>query len=306
MDLTLLGITGASSDKDALVLKEFIESRGMLAYLDQQKGLKNHFRQDKVDFITRLSSDASLENFHDYFLEFLDVGYDTESKILRFSFQAFDRQFAQDMVNTLLERSQKFVDRLNDEVTKDQLQFFDEQIVSSEKRLREAKDRLVAFQRENKTLTIESEVSTILATITGLEQSLATKQSELDARQQAIEDENAPQLVNLRREIKALGDQIKREKERVAGLSELDAEFREIQLNLEFNTNIYKANLNALEQARLEAARRLKFLIVVAEPSLADESEFPNRPYIIATWAMVLLIVYFVTSLIIAIMREHS
>ncbi|NND50398.1 MAG: lipopolysaccharide biosynthesis protein, partial [Rhizobiales bacterium] len=100
--------------------------------------------------------------------------------------------------------------------------------------------------------------------------------------------------------------------ERLAGsktltsLNELDSQFREIQLELEFNTNIYKTNLSALEAARLEAARRLKFLIVVAEPSLADESEYPQHEYIIVTWAMVLLIAYLVLSLMVSIIREHA
>ena len=189
--------------------------------------------------------------------------------------------------------------------------FFDDEIVKSEKRLRDAKDRLVNFQRKNKLLTTESQSEMLVATIGALEQVLATKRSELDARLRVL-DASAPQLQTLQLEIKALESQIDREKQRFAGsstdvsLSELDAEFREIQLSLEFNTNIYKANLNALEQARLEAARRLKFLLVVTQPSLADESEYPNRLYIVATWAIVLLLVNFIVSLIVAIIREHA
>ena len=311
VDLSLLGITGATSDKDALVLKEFIESRGMLSFLDSKLSMRNHFMKASIDPVTRLSNTASLEDFHEYFLDFMTVFYDTESKILRFSFQSFDRQYSQNLVKEILSRSQVFVDRLNEEVTREQLRFFDDQIVKSEKRLRESKDRLIKFQRKHKILTTESEGQTIIATIVALEQALATKESELNARLRVL-DETAPQLVTLQLDIKALANQIAKAKDRLTGsttstsLSELDAAFRDIQLSLEFNTNIYKANLNALEQARLDAARRLKFLIVVSEPSLADESEFPDRPYIIATWAMVLLLVYFIVSLMVALIREHS
>ena len=41
-------------------------------------------------------------------------------------------------------------------------------------------------------------------------------------------------------------------------------------------------------------------------PSLADASLYPDRVYIIGTAAMVLLVVYFVLSLLVAIIREHS
>ncbi|MDH3741522.1 MAG: hypothetical protein OER56_07995, partial [Hyphomicrobiales bacterium] len=264
------------------------------------------------DPIARLDSDASLEEFHEYFLEFMLVEYDIESKILRFAFQSFDRQFTQDVLKMVLQRSQVFIDRLNEVVTRDQLKFFDTQIVQSEKRLRDSNQRLVQFQRDNDFFTTEAATAPIMAILTSLQTQLASKQSELEARKQVLTDKNAPQLSSLRHQIKALTDQITKETERLAGsktltsLNELDSQFREIQLELEFNTNIYKANLSALEAARLEAARRLKFLIVVAEPSLADESEFPEHEYIILTWAMVLLIAYFVISLMVSIIREHA
>ena len=35
----------------------------------------------------------------------------------------------------------------------------------------------------------------------------------------------------------------------------------------------------SLEQARIEAYRKLKYLVVVDSPSLAEEAEFPKRLY---------------------------
>ena len=89
-------------------------------------------------------------------------------------------------------------------------------------------------------------------------------------------------------------------------MSELDAQFREIQFNLEFVTNIYKSNMAQLEQARLQAVQRLKYLVVVTTPSLADASLYPDRPYIIGTAVIVLLMIFFVVSLLAAIIREHA
>jgi capsular polysaccharide transport system permease protein len=121
---------------------------------------------------------------------------------------------------------------------------------------------------------------------------------------------NAPQLANLRNEIETISAQIVSERSRLSGdsasLTELDAKSRDIQLNLEFVTNIYKSNLAQLEQMKFEAAQRQKFLLVVTAPSLADESGFPDRPYAIITAAIILAIIYFVVSLLIAVLRERS
>jgi capsular polysaccharide transport system permease protein len=310
IDLTMLGVPNAAADKDSLILKEFIESKDMLVFLDERLRIREHVTQSSIDFYSRLSTDATLEEFHEYYLWLVKVEYDSTSKLIRFGVQGFDEDFAHSLLKLIVERSQQFIDRVNEQITREQLRFFDREIAASEARLKQAKEALIAFQRENRLMTTEGESQTVMATIQTLEQNLAQKQSDLSARLQVL-DRTAPQLQTLQLEITALESQIASAKERLAGasdtsISELDSQFREIQLNLEFVTNIYKSNLNALEQARLEAARRLKFLIVVAQPSIPQRAEYPQRAYLIATAAVVLMVLFFVISLTMAIVREHS
>jgi capsular polysaccharide transport system permease protein len=310
LDLSMLGLSNTAADSDALILKQFIESKDMLMYLDEKIRLREHVTSPEIDFYSRMSSDASLEDFHDYYIWLIYMMYETDSKLLKFSVQAFDPQYAQQMLKVMVARSQAFMDDLNDRVTREQLQFFDREISSSEARLKAAKEELISFQRKNRLLTTESEGAAILATIHAMEQSVVQKQSDLNARLEVL-DKSAPQLQTLQLEIKALQNQIAESKDRLAGssvnsMTELDSKFREIQLNLEFVTNIYKSNLNALEQARLEAARRLKFLVVVTEPSLPQTSEYPQRGYAVITAALVCMVLFAVASLSASIIREHS
>jgi capsular polysaccharide transport system permease protein len=310
IDLSMLGLSNTAADKDAFILKEFIESNDMLTYLDDKIRFREHVSASDIDFYSRMPADALLEDFNAYYNWLIEVYYDVDSKLLKISVQAFDPRYAQQMLKVIVARSQAFMDELNDRVTREQLQFFDREIANSESRLKAAKEQLISFQRENRLLTTESEGETILNTISTMEQALAQKQSDLAARLQVL-DKSAPQLQTLQLEITALEHQIASAKDRLAGSSDdsvtqLDARFREIQLNLEFVTNIYKSNLNALEQARLEAARRLKFLVVVTEPSLPQTSGHPQRLYIIITAALVLLVIFAVASLSASIIREHN
>ena len=52
--------------------------------------------------------------------------------------------------------------------------------------------------------------------------------------------------------------------------------------------------------------KRLKYLVIVTTPSLADASLYPDRPYNIGTAALLLMMIYFVVSLLAAIVREHA
>ena len=309
LDLSFLGMTNTGSNRDAYVLTEFMQSLDMLKYLDARLHLRQHFTSSKVDYFSRLSPDASMEDFHDYFLKYATVVYDDTQQIIRYSVQTFDKKLSQQVVQAIVERSQEFIDRMNDKVTHEQMAFFDAEIAKSEKRLTEEKNRLLDFQNKNNMLSTDSAGATILATIGTLEQQLAQKQSDLNARLSVL-DANAPQLTTIQLDITALKNQIKRERERLAGnssgtLSDLSAKLAEIKMSLEFVTNLYKANLTALEQARIEAARRLKYLVVIASPSEADSSLYPDRPYVLITAAIMLLVIYFVSTLMVALIREQ-
>ena len=310
LDLSLLGMTNYASNRDAYVLTEFMQSADMLRYLDARLHLREHFSSPKVDWWSRLPSDASFEDFQTYFLKYTTCEFDSTQQLIRYSVQTFDPVLSQKVLQAIVERSQEFIDRMNDKVNHEQMAFFDTQISASEKRLNEERNRLVAFQQKNNMLNTESASQSILGTIGTLEQQLAQKQSDLNSRL-AVLDANAPQLTTMRLDITALKEQIKRERDRLAGqasgsLSQLGSKLSEIQMSLEFVTNIYKANLSALEQARIEAARRLKYLVVVASPSRAESSQYPDRPYVLVTGAIILMVLYFVASLVIALIREHA
>ncbi len=309
IDLSLLGLPSSGSTKDSLVVREFVLSKDMLQYLEDELALKEHYSSPDIDFLSRLDPDASLEDFHAYYLKYVTVEFDTEAQILHFAVQAFDRGYANRVLQTILERAEVFVDALNDKITRSQMRFFEGELERAEAKLRASKNALVEFQTKHRIISTESEQQTILATIGTLESELAKKQSELKGKLTFL-TVNSPQIVALQTEIEALKRQIDSEKTRLAGgqqeaLSMLDAVYRGIQLDLEFNTNSYTSTLNALEQSRIEAARQLKFLVVVSQPTLADTSEFPDRIYIIGTTIIVCLILFGIASLIYSIIIEH-
>jgi capsular polysaccharide transport system permease protein len=311
LDLSMIGLPSAANDKDALTLVTFANSLDMLQYLEGKLQLRAHYSDPKIDWYSRLPAEASLEDFHKYMSHYIVVEYDETSNLVNLHVQSFSREFAQKILLAVLERSQAFVDHLNSRVTVEQTKFFENQLKVSEARVRDAKAELLRFQRENGILTTDTEAQMINASISTLNGVLLSKQGELEVKRREL-NENSPVIQNLRAEIDTLAKQIASEKSRLslgaAGstVSELAAKFGEIQFNLEFVETIYKSNLAQLERARVEAIQRLKYLIIVTSPSLADASLYPDRVYNIGTAALLLLIAFFVISLMVAIIREHA
>ena len=311
LDLSIIGLPAVADDKDALTLVTFINSLDMLQYLDTNLQLRQHYSDPKIDWWSRLPAEASLEDFHAYMASYIVVEYDITTRLVNIHIQSISREYAHKLLTTILDRSQIFVDHLNSRITVEQTKFFEDQLKRSETRVHDAKSKMLAFQKEHGMLTTDTEaqmINTMIAQLTGLQ---ITKQGELEVRRQELND-NSPAIQVLKAEIETLTKQIAAEKDKLSirsdgsAVSELAARFAEIQFNLEFVTTIYKSNLSQLEQARVEAIQRLKYLVIVTTPSIADASMFPNRSYNIGPAALLLIAVFFVLSLLAAIIREHS
>lgn len=311
LDLSAIGIPSASGNSDAMTVIEFANSPEMMEYLDQRLQLRKHYSNETLDWWSRLPKNASREDFYEYMTSMILISYDQVSHLVKIQVQAFSREFAQSIVKALLERSQKFVDRLNARMTEEKVKFLEDQLAATGSRLTGAKDELLAFQKKNNLLSVETEAGLINAGIASLNGELLSKQGQLEVSLREL-DEGAPAVKQLRAEIETLQKQIASEKDRLAvgsngsAVSDLSARFAEIQANVTFLENIYKANWAQLEAARVEAAQRLKYLIVVTLPTLADASLYPARTYNIATAAILLMMAFFIISLMVAIIREHA
>ena len=124
-------------------------------------------------------------------------------------------------------------------------------------------------------------------------------------------NDTAPEILALKAKIGAVMNQLMVEREKLVGKGDLNfgdvtAKYADLQLDLEFATDLYKTSLLSLEQARIVAYRKLKHLVVVDSPSLAEEPELPRRLYNLASILVILLLLYGVVKIALATIREHQ
>ncbi len=310
LDLSSLGFTTSSNSREIMVLKAFIDSQGMMMRLDKDLHLLDHFSSSGADIFSRLETGAPIEIAYEYYKKRIKTNFDDQAQLLEISVQTFDSEFSKKVLDRILAHSQDFIDQLNEQIKSSQLLFFQAEVKTSENELIEARNRLTEFQRKNAIFSTDLATKTIGGTISGLEKQLAARQADLSSRLGVL-DESSPTVKRIRAEIEALKDQINKENSRLASdkgnsLSELDSKFREIELLIEYKTLRYKANLQAYEQAQLDTARRLRFLTIVAEPTVAESALYPDRIYMVITGSILAFVFYFLVTISIAIIREHS
>lgn len=126
-DISILGLA-SSNNTDIQVVQQYILSLEMLKALDLRLQLKKHYQSSSADWLSRLSSDATQEDFLDYYTNHLTLSLDSTSGVLTIRAQAFTPAFAKQILDAIVEISEKKINGLSHKVAGEQVQFVEHEI----------------------------------------------------------------------------------------------------------------------------------------------------------------------------------
>lgn len=308
----LLAGLNTPSREETLYVRQYMRSLGLLKALDAKLGLRKHYEAQNLDLLTRLWDGTSQEGFLDYYRKRVEVSMDDLSSTLTLRVQGFDPAFAQQLNRAVLEESERFVNEMSHRLAREKLGFAEGELARAAERLQQAKVDVLAFQDKNKLLdpTVQAEAS---GRVTAELQASITK-SEADLRSlRTFLNEDSYQVKALRTQIEATRAQLEIERARATGsgkqsdrLGALTIEFQGMKLKADFALDAYKLALAAVENARIDATRKLKSLVVIEPATLPETAEYPRRLYSLATLLVGCLLLYGVVRLVIATIREHQ
>lgn len=306
----LLGASNPSSTEDSLYLKEYINSPDMLKALDKQLNFHHAFSQSGWDLFFHLSDSASAEKFLDYYRNRIAITYDEKSGLLNIQTQGFTPEFAQAFNLAVLKESERFINELSHRISREQMQFAEDELRQTRQRLNESKKQLLTYQNRNNVLdpTASAEAATALVN------TLIGKKIEMEADLRNLLTylrADAPQVVSTKNAIKALQAQIDEEQSKITApegkkLNSMAVDFEEIKGTVVFDTDLYALALKALEKTRMESARKLKTLSVISSPQRPQESAFPNIPYLLISWLLVCGLLFGTAKLLLGIIEDHK
>ncbi|MCT9844904.1 sugar transporter [Leclercia adecarboxylata ATCC 23216 = NBRC 102595] len=307
--LSMLGL-GGSNHEDILLTQDYLQSPDLLAKLDKELGLKAHYQSHKVDFFSRLSSDVSQEKFIEYYRNHLTLHLDDTSGVLTIEFQAFDPAYGQRVVSLMLKESEGFINRLGHQVALEQLAFVEKEVNRAYQRVQDEKAKVLEFQNTHNLISPESTSTARLGVVSQIEGQLAQQQAQLKQLQSYMR-ETAPAVISVQTRVDALTQQLAQEKARLTGtdkdaMNEVTAQYMDVQTQATLAADLYKSGLISLEQAKVEAYRKLKHLLVVSQPTLAQDAEYPRRIYNLATIGVLLCLLYGLIVMGLATLREHQ
>lgn len=309
LDLGLFSLGSESSKTDALVAEHHIRSSTMLARLQQELDLRAHYSSRDFDWWQRMAKSASAEEFLDYYRAQLTTQVDQDSNVLTLELRAFDPALAHRAMQTLVRFAEEFVNDMSRDLALGQLEFLQEEVDAAHARLREASRELIDLQRDTAMLSPEQETEAAGQILGGLLQELSRQRTKQKALAEFLNPE-AADLVVTRQRVKALEEQIQQERNRLVGidgegLNDIWLSYQDAEVNMKLATEVYKNALASLETTRMDAARKVKFMVRVAGPTLPEEAEYPRVVYSVLTAFVLLCLLYFVAGLFWAAVLDH-
>ncbi|MFC6669114.1 chain-length determining protein [Marinobacterium aestuariivivens] len=304
----LSGAAGGSGDM--LLLRDYLLSVDMLRKVDAELDFRQHYSSSDIDVFSRLmEEDAPIEEVHEYYLKRIAVELDDYAQVLRIRVEAFSPGMAHAIASLLLSEGEAHMNAMGQRLAEEQVRFLEKQVSQLSGRFSEARQALLDYQNANGLVSPTGTVESLNAVVANLEAQLAN----LKAKRTALasyQSARSPEVLKVAREIQALNNQISLERARMAqqsggALNTVSSEYQTLELKAQFAQQSYSGALAALENTRIEAARKLKQVSVLQSPTLPEYSIEPRRLYNIIVFAIIALFLGLIFQMLVLIVKDH-
>ena len=310
LGIALQGVGLAPTQTDAFAVHRYITSRDSLTELSRRFEVAEMLSPPGTDAFSRFPrpwEGRSQEALYKGFQRFVTVGYDSTTGISTVRVEAFSPQDAQAMTQALLSGGEQLINRMNERSSADAVSQARQSRDEARARLSAAQQQLTAFRNREQFIDPEAAATQGSELIGGLLAQVASLRA--DRAQVAAEAPNSPQLPVFDSRIRAYEQQIARERASLAGaagsLAPKISVYEDLALSREFADRELTQATAAVISAEQEARRQKLYLDRVVAPSLPDEPSEPRRWLAILTVFATTVLIYGISWLVYAGVREH-
>ncbi|MBB4010248.1 hypothetical protein [Allorhizobium taibaishanense] len=278
-------IGGDSLTQDSYIVANYLKSPQIVRKLDAEINLRDFFLKSGIDGLSRLSSDASLEDLHKYWSDHVDTYVDGPSGIIIFTVRAFSPEDSVTISKAALTAADDMIGKISDKAKNDLVGRVEKDMMSSLEDYRKALDDLREYQNKTGILDPVSSAKMTSAIISKLTEQKLKLVVDLKSLEAAKAD-NTARGRELRRSIQALDDQIQLRQNSMAGkdtggdqtqLSSSLTEFSRLETRRIVTQALYEANVKNLDTAKSTALKRTTFVSIFSDSHAPEKSKYPDR-----------------------------
>ena len=294
--LALPGLSDSGS-VDSEIAIGFVDSADLLVELEGKFGLRQHYSSPARDFVFRLGGDKLLEERLEYYRKHIYAHFDKETGLTMVTVDTFDPKLSKQVADYVLDRTEEFINDINQTVADKQLEFIKSEVERADKRVSEVNTQILELQNTNNLVTPDEIISASLKAL----QTLRMERIRLETTLSSIERDSpgSPRIEVLKSQLRSLDEQIAIESTKISGpeqdrLNQILVRFKELERQLGFAIQMRTGAETLLEKHRVDAIARSRFLSVIQRPYLPEYVGYPQRPYATGTILALGILLFFV------------
>jgi capsular polysaccharide transport system permease protein len=308
-----LGIfsTGSSGKKlDADIVVHFLKSMDMFSRIDARFDLKTRYRSEHTDILERLILNPVGEDFVELYRKNLNIVPNEGSGITTISFSSTDPRLARQILQSLLDAGEAFLNQLNHDTVEKRIAYLSQQLADNKNTLDTAVQALETFQNEHRIVDPSADLSAYHGIIAEIEADIVRKTSEYNQLLRYMSADTID-AIKLKNEIEEHKTALEKMKNRLSGpqeqhLNDLLFEYQRLKADVDFARQVYEKTLVQHELNKMEALQESKVFEVIAAPTLPDGHVYPRRIHMTITAMILILVGYKIALLIWAVIQDHK
>lgn len=306
------GVNLSDTEKDAYAVRDYVTSRAIIVDLGGASQIKEWFAATDVDILSQYRGGTDIERAWIFWTDHVTAFVDSGSGLIRIRVNAYSPDAAKALLDRIILRAEKLLNEASMRARDYNVRAAENDFQRSLAELGAAQSRLLEFQIENgivDPVIVSREISEIIGTlrlrraqlqanidsdsIAGASQ--AAREAERAAQIQAIDH----QIANFEAELTGTGTKNRK------SLATMLKEYEPIRIELEFRNQMYELDSAAFENARNEAVRQQKYLMVVVAPVLSSFSSQSSPLSSALLLFASLSILWGIVTLFLAALRDH-
>ncbi|WP_299874081.1 capsule biosynthesis protein [uncultured Sulfitobacter sp.] len=302
--------TQFANSADSIATQAYLQSKDAMLRLDEDRGFKSHFASEEVDAIQRLEANATNEDAYSIYKKNVKIGYDPTEGVIRMEVIAANPQVSEDFSRSLLDYAEERVNDLSKQKREDGMRDARNGFETAQANRRAAQEALITLQVEN-GVDPEAQIASIRGQISTYEGLLIEKELELAALLDNARP-NRAKVDGAQGDVDRLNAQLDRLREKMtsatAGDNSLAQQAVTMQLaqaDLAAADMVLQSAQTAMEQARTEAGRQVRYLTIAVEPVAPQEPTYPKAFENTILAFLVFAGIYLMLSLTASILREQ-
>ena len=303
---------GGSSDSD--ILYDYIHSQELVEALDAEIDLRAIYAKAwPADPVFAFDPSGSVEDLVDHWKSKVKITYDSSSRLMTLRVLAFSREEATVVAEKILEHSTDKINALSAEAREDATRYARIEMERALDRLKDAREAMTSFRMRTRVVDPVADLQGQMGIINSLQAQLAESYVELDLLRSSG-NAGDPRITQIEQRIEVIKNRMEEERRKFnegdqapggEDYATMVAEFERLSVDREFAEQAYRVALAAFDAAQAEAQRKSRYLAAHIRPTLAEESEYPQRGTLIGLTGFFLLMAWAIGVLIFYSIRDR-